>query len=65
MTVDQLRRAIANLPGNSIVAIATDDNEWPATAVTIDKSRAVRIINGTEISVGEKILWDDDLFNNE
>jgi hypothetical protein len=61
MTVNELREAITNIPGDTKVWCANEHDETPAVAVTFSKrDRALRVLDCYEISVGEKILWNDN-----
>ena len=64
MTVNDLREALRDLPGDAKVCIVppTNDDEWEATVASTPKyGRSVLICaNNTEISAGEEVLHDDN-----
>ena len=66
MTVNELIAALKRCPTDAIVYITSngEQNEWPATVVTLEKHGAghVRLIDtNAEVSVGERVLHDDNL----
>lgn len=62
MTVDQLKRAIAHVPGHLVVEISLTDvtrDEVHATALTMDRTYLRICETDKEISRGDTVLLND------
>lgn len=61
MTVDELRKAIARLPGHLRVEITLPTDEFQAVCVTADRHYLRICQKADDISSGETILHNDEV----